>query len=104
MIDIYFQMWMTLACSTETSENLCHSTQRHVPEARNVQTQHYVHSPPPNKYCLIVPVEESLTHSPPESNRTDSSFHLRSLQFARHSDLDIAVSQTEVNWYHFTCM
>jgi len=41
-----------------------------------------------------MPVEESLKHSPPESNQTHSSFQERTLQFARHIDLDIAASHT----------
>ena len=40
---------------------------------------------------LNVPVEQSVTHSHPESNLKQSSFHVRSLQFARHIDLDIAL-------------
>ena len=51
-----------------------------------------------------MPVEESVTQSPLESNRTHSSFHECTLQFARHSDLDIGVSQISVSLYHFTCM
>jgi len=51
-----------------------------------------------------MPVDELLMHSPPEFNRTHSSFQVRSLLFARNIDLDIAVSQTEVNFYHFTGM
>jgi len=49
---IYLQMWMTLACSTETSANLCYSMRRHVPEARNVQTQQYMHPPFPTNIAL----------------------------------------------------
>ena len=85
---------MKLSSSTEKSANLCHRMRRHVPEARNVQTQHYMHPPSPNKYCLIVPVEESVTISPTESSRPHSSLHVHTLQFARHSELDIAVSHT----------
>jgi len=49
---IYLQMWMTLACSTEMSANLCYSRRRHVPEARNMQTQYYIHLPPPTNIAL----------------------------------------------------
>jgi hypothetical protein len=91
--DRFLQVWMRLASSTETSVNLCHSMRRYAPEARNVQTQQYMH-PLPHTYCLHMPVEKSLMHSPPESNRTHSFLHASSLQFALYSELDIAVLQT----------
>jgi len=82
--------------STEKSVYLCHSMRRHVPEARNMQTQHYMHPPPPQ--ILSYRACWRVSYALDTGIQSATLFFPRALlQFARHSDLDIAVSQTEVN-------
>jgi hypothetical protein len=66
---------------------------RHVPEACNVQTQHRAHPLPPTPNvlsCLL----NSLIRTRHLNPIGHTPFHVRTLQFARRSDLDIAVCQT----------